>query len=133
MTAAILALAAAVAASIGGLVVLALVARNAERNGGDARAAVERLRGELAIATAAIATEQNRADQEQRRADALDDLLSSTIADLPVAGARERVLARWRDSSRGDAAAGVDPSAMPADPAAGAAIDRDALIDPDDL
>jgi hypothetical protein len=89
------------------------------------------LGADLRIALANLRTTIDRADAEQRRADALDDLLSEMPAG-DAAGARERVLARYRARAPGAAGDPAGPVPAPPDAPAVAGVDRDGLLRPGD-
>lgn len=126
MIAAVIALAVAVVAAVGGLITFALKGFSAESNLGDAREHEATIAGQLAIANAATETQRSRGDSEKRRADALDDLIAKHAATAagPVDGAFQRLLQEW--AGPGHTAAGGAPGAVPAKPAA-------ATPGPDDL
>jgi hypothetical protein len=109
-------------AAIAGVITFAIRASTADHRAEAASVASTAAAGKLEIATATIATQTNRADDEKRRADALDDALAATWTDADPATARERVLARWQLSRVGAAAnatAGSTASAVPAPSHAG--------------
>ena len=87
MIAAVVALAVALAASVGGLIVLALKWGDAERRGGDARADESGMAVRLEVAVANTHNESARADEEKRRADAIDAQYQKLLASGAVAGA----------------------------------------------
>lgn len=94
----------AAVALFGGLIAifaLALEVRSAEQRAADARVDAQTKAGELAVALANAATQKARADTEQRRADALDDLLAMHASDGPVDGAYERLVRKWLDTRKG--------------------------------
>jgi hypothetical protein len=117
------------ASAVAIVVILAYVVSRSERACADARVEAQRFAGELAIATANVETQRNRADNEQRRADALDDLLASQDVG-PVAGAFARLQAR-RAAAGAHPADGGDARPVPAPPAA--TEDRDRLLGLDEL
>lgn len=84
--------------------IMALDIRDAERRVADARVDAQTRAGQLAIAESNAATERARADNEKRRADALDDLLATYADAGPVDGSYERLLQKWR-SARTDTGA----------------------------
>lgn len=109
----------------GGALVLMFVAammiRNAEQRCADARVDASTKAGQLAIATADIATWKNTAAAEKERADALDDVLDEVATSGDAAGARSRVLSQWTRKHAGTgphAADGAGPIAVPPSPAA---------------
>ncbi len=129
MTAAVIALAVAVAASIGGLIALALKGLSAESDLGDAREHEATIAGQLASASAATETERSRGDAEKKRADALDDLIAKHAADAvgPVDGAFQRLLQEWSVAS--NPATGGAQNAVPAKPSS-STPGPDDLIEP---
>lgn len=107
--------------------VLGLIAfldiRDAERRCADARVDAQLNAGKLALASADVTTWKYKALTEERRANALDDLISKHAGDDagPLAGSFDRLLEEWRSARKVAAAtnsAGADP--MPAQAAAGA-------------
>jgi hypothetical protein len=97
----------------------------------DTRVHESEIAGDLRVANADTKTQADRADNEQRRADALETLLDDMALDGDAAGARARVLARY---ARARATAGARPSPVPADPDADtvSVVGRDDLIRPGD-
>ena len=95
----------------------------------DARVNDTEKAGRIAVLEADLKTQTARADNEERRADALDHELDQVAADGDAAGARERVLARWRRQAGSDpvpaGSGGSGP--VPQDGTAAPAVDRDAL------
>lgn len=79
------------------LLLMALDIRDAERRCADARVDAQSRAGQLSIAESNAATEKARADNEKRRADALDDLIAQH-ASGPVDGAYQRLLQEWRST-----------------------------------
>jgi hypothetical protein len=79
---------------------------------GDARVNDATKAGRIAILEAEVKTQTARGDSEQRRADALDEELEAVALDGDAAGARGRVLARWKRKAGDDSVptAGGDPS-----------------------
>lgn len=127
MTAAIVALSLAVAAAISGLIALAIKAIGAERRSGDARADASGLAKSLESVTKQRDDADQRADDERKRADALDSLLAEMATTGPVDGAFDRLLAKWQASrARRD-----DPAAVPA-PSSTPATNGDELLRPGD-
>ncbi len=86
----------------------------------DARVDSATKAGQIAIASADIATWKNRADDEKRRADALDDELSKAWENADPGLARERVLARWQ-LTRAKAPDRGGPDGVPPAPPTGTA------------
>lgn len=131
-----IAIAAAVIATVAAFVTLIVMLREAERRTADARVNDATKAGRIAILEAEVKTQTARGDSEQRRADALDQELDAVAADGDVAGARERVLARWRRQAGSDPVppAGDSASAVHDEPAANpvAVVDRDGLERPGD-
>lgn len=115
MTAAVVALAIALAAAIGGLITLAVKAIGAERRCGDARADESALAVRFENMTAQRDTESQRADHEKERADALDDLFASGAV-----GSHkwDELLQKWRALHPVAATRGGAPGPVPAPPAA---------------
>ena len=132
MTAAVIALGvtASLAVSLAGYALhRALAAAGRETT---ARAHEAELGADLRIALANLRTQTDRADHETRRADALDDLLSE-MPPGDAAGARERVLARYRAAGAPAAdGGGAGPVPAPPDAPAVAGVDRDGLLRPGD-
>lgn len=95
MTAAVVALALALAAAVGGFIALAVKALDAERRCGDARSDKSALAVRLETRTAERDDLANRLDDERTRANALDDLLANSAIAGPVDGAYERLLSSW--------------------------------------
>jgi len=91
------------------------------------------LGADLRIALANLRTQTDRANNETRRADALDDLLSEMPAG-DAAGARERVLRRYQAAAGAPAADSGGADLVPAPPSApaDAGVDRDGLLRPGD-
>lgn len=131
-----IAIAAAVIATVAAFVTLIVMLREAERRTADARVNDATKAWRIAILEAEVKTQTARGDSEQRRADALDKELDAVAADGDVAGARERVLARWRRQAGSDPvpAAGDGTSAVHDEPAANpvAVVDHDGLDRPGD-
>lgn len=90
-------------AIVGALFALAWWGRDAEQRCADYRVADMSKAGQLAISAKEIADLKERAERAERQADALDKELDQVAQDGDVAGARERVLARYRRQ------AGLDP------------------------
>lgn len=136
MYAAVIAVAVVIGAIVGGFVWFGMALRDAERRTADARVSDQGKSGEIAIAHATVRTERERGDAEQRRADALDEELDHVAEDGDVAGARERVLSRYKRQAAAGAvpAPGDDPDGVHADtpPAAVGAVDREGLERPGD-
>lgn len=104
------------------IVVLALALRDATAQLADARVNDATKAGTIAIRNAEIATLRNSLDTEAKRADALDDDLAKADQHPDPVGARDRVLASWRDArSNPTAPAGGTPGGMSTKPAAGSA------------
>jgi hypothetical protein len=111
-----------------GAALAALVAaQRGARADADARRVAEvaaaEVRGELAIAEAALETTERLRLAEKARADVLEEELAdadrASIADHPDPGARRRVLARWREANAAAAAVAGGGDAGPvSDPAA---------------
>lgn len=118
--------------ALGAVIALALKWGGAEGRVADFRVADEHKAGQLAIKDATITTWTDKANSEERRADALDKELDQVAADGDVAGARERVLARWKRQAGGDSVppAGGGAGSVPQVAPTGAAVDRDALEPP---
>ncbi len=134
MYAAIIAVALVVAAIVGAFMWFGGKVFSLGRELADARVHDERKASTIALQAAHLETEKARGDMEQRRADALDEELDHVAEDGDVAGARERVLARYRRQAGGGAvpAPDQDPDAVHVDtPAAAVApVDRDGLEQP---
>jgi hypothetical protein len=131
----VIVLAAVALAGIGGVITFAIRGSTSDRAAADARVAKAETDGKLAIATATIATERNRADDEKRKADALDDALAATWSDPdPDPGtARERVLARWTINRASLPGRAAGAAASPVHPAPDAAAGSEARLDGDGL
>lgn len=129
MTAALIAVTIALAAAACGAIVLALKGIDAERRCGDARADEAAMAARYEATNANLHNETNRADDEKRRADALDDTIAryAAAAAGPVAGAEQRLLAEWANVPGKPGGAGA--GAVPAKPAA-AAPGPDELLKP---
>jgi hypothetical protein len=123
---AVVALALALAAAVGGLITFGLKLAGAERRCGDARSDESALAVRLEVAIANTHNESARADDEKRRADALDDLLASAAVSGPVDGSFDRLLQSWRDA-RARAAGGTGAGAVPAKTAPAKAGPNDLL------
>jgi hypothetical protein len=97
VTGAVIALAVAIAAAIGGLIALALKALSAERRCGDARSDEASLAARLESMVKQRDDESTRADYEKGRADALDDALADAALNNvgPVDGSLGRLLQAW--------------------------------------
>lgn len=136
MYGAIIAVALVVAAIVGAFVWFGSKLLTASRETADARVNDERKASQIAILTATLETEKARADAEQRRADALDEELDHVAEDGDVAGARERVLSRYKRQAGAGAVPTTDedPDGVHADtpPAAVGAVDREGLERPGD-
>lgn len=131
--AAIIAVCVLVAVIVGAFLKLALMVRDSDERASDYRAADTAGAGTIAILKAEVATHKNVAETERRRADALDDELARVAADGDVAGARERVLARWRRQAGGDPVPTTGDGAGPVPASEGGAtapFNRDALERP---
>ncbi len=118
MTAAVVTLAVALTAAVGGLIALAVAAISAERRCGDARADESALAVRFESMTAQRDAESRRADDEKERANALDDLLADAAVTGPVLGAYDRLLQTWRArrAPSSDGARAVPTPAPTADP-----------------
>lgn len=82
--------------------------------------------GKLLAAITSAETWQNRALDQQKRADALQSLLEDAAANLPADGARERMQAKWlafHNAVPGAASAADKPVQVPAEPAASGSTD----------
>jgi hypothetical protein len=134
VTAAVVALAVALAAAVGGLIALGLKALDAERRCGNARSDEAALAVRLVNMTAQRDDETRRADNERTRADALDDALAeAALANAgPVDGAFGRLLQTWT-SARAKAGAGQGAVPDASNPSSAAEADRpgsDDLLNP---
>jgi hypothetical protein len=113
--AAVVALAIALAAAVGGLIALAVKAISAERRCGDARSDESAVAVRFESMTKQRDDAETRADDERKRANALDDLLAEMAASGPVDGAYQRLLSKWKTTrARGDAAPAVPAPSAPA-------------------
>jgi len=101
-------------AAVGSGLIEFLVVRDLGQKYADARADAEAKAGRLAIATADVATWKARAGFEERRADALDDLIAKHADVGPVAGSMGRLLDEWRASKVPPATGGPGSGPMPA-------------------
>jgi hypothetical protein len=122
----------AVATLAGAIVALVWLSHQLGKTAGreaDARVNVARLEGRLAVALTDVDTQTDRADTEQRRADAFDDLLDQVALTGDATGARARVLARYTRAAKAD---GLHPGAVSTvpGPAGEPVVDRDGLIRP---
>lgn len=95
-------------AAIGAIGGLAFKWNGAEQRCADYRVADTSKAGQLAIAAKEIADLKERADHEERRADALDQELEQVAQDGDAASARERVLARYRRKAGSDSVPATD-------------------------
>lgn len=104
----------------------ALKAINAEHAAGISAAASVKAAAELEAVTKERDAETARANDERKRADALDDLLAQAATTGPVDGGYDRLLQAWHVTR---AAHRPGPRALPSDPAAETKRD----LGPDDL
>lgn len=115
-------------------VILFVIVKWANAAGGaaDARVNDATKAGRIAILEADLKTQTERGNTEERRADALDKELDQVAADGDVAGARDRVLARWKRQAGPDPVptGNGDPSPVPVVAPTTAPVDRDALEPP---
>lgn len=96
MIAAVVSLSIALSITAAGLFTLAVKALGAERRCGDARTDEAGLAKSLEAVSKERDDAEQRATEERKRADALDDLLAEMAAAGPVDGAYDRVLSKWQ-------------------------------------
>jgi hypothetical protein len=106
VVAAVIALAGAVVVLVGTHAWLTIRSLSSERRAGELSRALAVAEAALSIERRDHETQKRRADFQEDRANELDDLLAEHAADLDPAGARERVLARWR-AVRGETGSGA--------------------------
>jgi hypothetical protein len=128
VTAAVVALALAVAGAIAGLIALAVKAIAAERRCGDSRADEEKLAGELAAANASAEQWKTKATELEKKNALLVNLSVKAVDLLPPDGAKQRLHAEWFSASLPNAAP-TDSGGVPL-PAEPTNADPDGLIDP---
>ena len=116
--------------------VMFLDVRDAEQRCANARVDAQLNAGKLALAAADATTWKYKALTEERRANALDDLIAKHAGSDagPVAGSFERLLEEWRSARKVAATAnGPGPDAVPAPPAAGTSGPGLGLVKPGDI
>ena len=111
-----IALAIAIAAAVAGMLTLGVLAIAANRRAGDEKSGRAELAVRLEVAIANSKTQSARADDEKKRADALDDLFAETAVNRPVDGSYDWLLQAWaaiRAAHRDGARALPTPAAAP--------------------
>lgn len=100
----------------------------ATKQAGELAAKLATSDGKLLAAITSAETWQNRALDQQKRADALQSLLEDAAASLPADGAADRLRAKWlafHNAVSGGASAADKPVQVPAEPAAARPSDTD--------
>lgn len=98
----------------------------AVKQAGELAAKLATSEGKLLAAITSAETWQNRALDQQKRADALQSLLEDAAANLPADGARERLQAKWlafHNAVPGATGAADKPVQGPAEPAPSGSAD----------